>query len=54
VRSRDYFRGPLHQLARLLHLLSFHAQVNPRDVRPEEKCDGPIEDNAQAPSQRGI
>ncbi len=36
-------------MARLLHLLSFHAQVNPRDVRPEEECDGPVEDNAQAP-----
>ena len=45
----DYFRESLHQLARLLHLLSFDAQVNPCDVRPGEECDGPVEDDAQSP-----
>jgi hypothetical protein len=39
---------------RLPHLLSFHAQVNPRDVRPEEEGDDPIEENAQTPVQCGI
>jgi hypothetical protein len=41
--------------ARLHQLLSFDAQVNPRDVRGRKKdCDRPVEDNAQAPVQRGI
>lgn len=44
------FPRTFHQLARALHLLSFHAQINPRDVRPEEECDGPVEDDAQSPA----
>jgi hypothetical protein len=37
------------RLARLLHKLSFHAQINPRDIRSKEECDGPVENNAQPP-----
>jgi hypothetical protein len=38
--SADYSEDVSHQLTRLLHQFSFHAQVSPRDVRPEEEGDG--------------